>query len=311
MAAFARFARFSWAVLAANLAVIAWGALVRASGSGAGCGSHWPDCNGEIAHRPESIETAIELTHRITSGLALVLVIAQVLWAFRIFERAHPARRAAIASMALMLTEAAIGAGIVVLELVGQNASAARAGWIALHLTNTFLLVAALTLTAHHAGAPRRRTDPSGGLGWMLGASALALLLTGVAGAVTALGDTLLPAGAISGDHLLVQLRIVHPFFAVAAFLGIAVAAFSSIAMRPDPGVRRAAFALVAILAAQMLVGLVNVLLAAPIVIQLLHLVLADIAWIALVLLGARVLAAEPHTTPARDGGTSHAAPTP
>lgn len=316
------FRRYSWGVVVANLGVILWGAFVRASGSGAGCGSHWPDCNGDIVHRPESVETMIELTHRLTSGVALLLVVAQLVWALRIFARPHPARRAAIASMIFMLTEAAVGAGIVLLELVGENASAARAGWIALHLVNTFLLVAALVLTAHHAHPVVRSADSGGGVGWLVGSSLVALLVTGVAGAITALGDTLFPVGtpfsgstlaegASSTAHFLVRLRVVHPVIATATFVWLAMASALLATLRPDPRVRRAGVALVAVMTLQMIVGLVNVALLAPIPLQLVHLLLADLAWIALVLLGASALAAPRASVPVREEDPTHVAPTP
>lgn len=310
------FVRFSWGVLALNLGVILWGAFVRATGSGAGCGSHWPDCNGEIVPRAQSIETAIEFTHRATSGLALVVVIAQVVWAIRIFERTHQARRAAIASTIFVVTEAAIGAGIVLLELVGENASAARAGWIALHLVNTFLLVASLTLTPFFASRERDApVDAGGGIGWLLGIGAVALLVTGVAGAITALGDTLFPARSLaeglaadasSTAHFLVRLRIVHPLIATLAFVYLVMASGLVAMLRPSSEVRRMALALGAAMIVQMGVGLLNVALLAPVWMQIVHLLLADIAWIALVLLAASAVTAprvQPITTPIAEGG--------
>ncbi len=45
------FSRYAWGVLLWNVLVALWGAYVRATGSGAGCGSHWPTCNGEILPR--------------------------------------------------------------------------------------------------------------------------------------------------------------------------------------------------------------------------------------------------------------------
>ncbi|AKF08746.1 COX15/CtaA family protein [Sandaracinus amylolyticus] len=299
----ASFARFSWGVLAYNLGVILWGAFVRATGSGAGCGSHWPDCNGEILPRAESIETAIELTHRLTSGLALVLVLVQVGWALRLFERGHLARRAAIAGVILMLTEAALGAGIVLLEYVADDASAGRAAWMALHLVNTFLLVAALALTAWWADAERasRALDAGGGVGWYVAIGALALVVTGMAGAVTALGDTLFPSATLAEGlaadasptaHFLVRLRVIHPIVATGTFLYLVMASALISAARPDARVRRAALALVVSLAVQMGAGLLNLALLAPVWMQLVHLLLADVAWIALVLLGASALGA-------------------
>src|SRR5512133_1282716 len=113
-----RFSRFAWAVLVYNLAVVAWGAFVRASGSGAGCGRHWPMCNGVVVPRSPSAATMIEFSHRLSSGLALVLVVALAVAAFRVYPKRHAVRRAAAASVALMLTEALVGAGLVLLSLV-------------------------------------------------------------------------------------------------------------------------------------------------------------------------------------------------
>src|SRR5262249_41187531 len=67
-------ARFAWFVVAYNIAVILWGAYVRATGSGAGCGSHWPLCNGQVLPSAAQTQTLIEFTHRVTSGLSLVLM---------------------------------------------------------------------------------------------------------------------------------------------------------------------------------------------------------------------------------------------
>ena len=82
------FAAYAWAVLGFNLLVILWGAFVRATGSGAGCGSHWPLCNGEVLPRAPALATLIEFSHRLTSGVALLLVIGLVVGAWRGFPRA-------------------------------------------------------------------------------------------------------------------------------------------------------------------------------------------------------------------------------
>ena len=112
------FTRFAWGVLTLNIFVIIWGAYVRATGSGAGCGSHWPTCNGEVIPRDPSIQTMIEYSHRTTSGLALLAVTALLVVARRLFPAGHHVRRGAAASMVLILTEAAIGAGLVLFGLV-------------------------------------------------------------------------------------------------------------------------------------------------------------------------------------------------
>ena len=152
-----RLARFAWIVVAWNLVVIGWGAYVRATGSGAGCGQHWPLCNGEIVPRAPAIATLIELTHRLTSGLALLALLALVIAVWRSRPAGHPARRAAGWSMLFMLTEAGVGAGLVLFELVADNASLARALFMAVHLANTFLLLGRDDADRALAGATARR----------------------------------------------------------------------------------------------------------------------------------------------------------
>ena len=160
-----RFTRYAWLVLAANVAVVLWGAAVRATGSGAGCGRHWPLCNGEVLPRAPRLETVIELAHRLSSGVALLLVAGLAVAAFRARPPGHPARKAAALSLAFMLSEAAVGAALVLFRLVADNQSMARAMFMGTHLVNTFFLLAALTLTAHFAagGAPLRLR----GQGWL------------------------------------------------------------------------------------------------------------------------------------------------
>src|SRR5215475_5492331 len=121
------FARYAWAVLAYNIAVVLWGAYVRATGSGAGCGNRWPLCDGSAIQTAPSTAKLIEFTHRATSGIDLALVALLVVWAFRAFPKRHPARRGAVLSAAFLMTEALIGAALVLLEHVAKNASASRA----------------------------------------------------------------------------------------------------------------------------------------------------------------------------------------
>ena len=115
---------------------------------GPGCGAHWPLCDGRIIPRSLGVATVIEYSHRITSGLALLSVLALLWWVRKSMPPGHPARRGALMSVVFMLTEAAVGAGLVLFELVADNASMARALFMAVHLTNTFVLIAWLALTA-------------------------------------------------------------------------------------------------------------------------------------------------------------------
>ncbi|HYX26188.1 MAG TPA: COX15/CtaA family protein, partial [Thermoanaerobaculia bacterium] len=197
-----RFARYAWITLCCNVAVILWGTIVRATGSGAGCGSHWPLCNGVMVPRAPKIATIIEFSHRLTSGLALLLVVGLAVWAFRARPRGHGARKAALFSLGFMLSEAAVGAGLVLFKLVADNESMARAMFMATHLVNTFLLLGALALTAHFAGggAPFqvRGHRGQGALGGGIVLTLLGILVSSVSGAVAALGDTLFPATSLA-----------------------------------------------------------------------------------------------------------------
>jgi len=306
-----RLARFAWIVVAWNLAVIGWGAYVRATGSGAGCGQHWPLCNGEIVPRAPAIATMIELTHRLTSGLALLALLALVVAVWRSRPAGHPARRAAGWSMLFMLTEAGVGAGLVLFELVADNASLARALFMAVHLANTFLLLGAMTLTACwlEDGPVGMSLERRRGRAAIIGLLTLGVLVVGVSGAVAALGDTLFPATSLAHaleqdlsptSHMLLRLRVIHPTLAVIVALALIViaprlpieAGETRAGGGPglDPGLGPGTW--VALLAAlQAALGGLNVVLLAPVWLQLVHLLVADLLWIAVVLLGAATLA--------------------
>jgi len=289
--------RFPQFTLGFNLAVILWGAYVRASGSGAGCGRHWPLCNGVVVPRGARLETLVEFGHRVTSGIALALIVGLVVWAFRATEPGHRLRRAAVASLVFIVTEALIGAGLVTLGLVGQDSSLLRIVYLPLHLANTFCLIAALTLAALWADRPapvppaRQATSAVGG--WVtLGL----ILLVATTGAVTALGDTLFPVGSLGSfpaegvspaAQLLVRLRVVHPALAVLGAVVACVVGYRAISRFGSRAVERPARWLIGLSIGQLAMGTLNLLLAVPIATQLLHLLLADLMWIAAVAMTA------------------------
>ncbi|MCL4837783.1 MAG: COX15/CtaA family protein [Thermoanaerobaculia bacterium] len=294
--------RFARLVLGYNLAVILWGAVVRATGSGAGCGSHWPLCDGQVVPRADEVETLIEYSHRVTSGLALLLVLALAIATFRSRPEGDPTRLGAVLSLVLILVEAAVGAGLVLFELVADNASMARALFMAVHLVNTFLLLAALGLTVHWAaGRPALAWRPGGPARRLALLGLGATILIGASGAVAALGDTLFPpetlGGALRDDlsptaHLLVQLRIWHPLIALlgSGLLWLAAARLPRLAPEPARAARWGRSLLVLVVV-QLVVGAVNVALLAPVWLQVVHLLLADLLWLSLVWLAAEALA--------------------
>ncbi len=304
-----RFAAYTWALLTYNLVVIVWGAFVRATGSGAGCGAHWPTCNGEVIPRAPQVETMIEFTHRLSSGLVLLLVIGLVVWAYRAFPKGEPVRLGALFSLVFTITEALVGAGLVLFELVADNDSMARAWSMAIHLVNTFLLLGALTLTAWwSSGGAQVRLRAQGTVGWVLASSFLGMLLLGGSGAIAALGDTLFPAASLAEGirqdfsptaHILLQLRVWHPVIAIVVGFYLFFAVRFVAQQRHTAPTRRFARGVMVLFLVQLIAGVVNLALLAPIWMQLVHLLLADLVWIMLVLLSAAALAQPgPQTTP-------------
>ncbi|MCG3160473.1 MAG: Heme A synthase [Acidobacteria bacterium] len=303
-----RFARYAWFTLAFNLLVIVWGAYVRASSSGAGCGSHWPLCNGEVIPSSPTVKTLVEYSHRLSSGLALILVVVMLIWALRAYERKHGVRVAAALAMFFMLMEAAIGAGLVLFEYVAENQSIARALWMSAHLINTFLLVGMLSVTAWVASTDERPDFRwQGAINWLFAAALIGTLILGVSGAVTALGGTLFPVTSLAEGlkqdlsptaHVLIRLRFFHPFIAVVVSGFMILTAYLARTWRYSERVKGLSNALIALVLIQLGAGLVNLLLHAPIGLQLAHLLLSDLIWIALVLMGFSALA-QPAREPA------------
>jgi heme a synthase len=292
--------RFAWAVLAYFIAVILWGSLVRATGAGAGCGNHWPLCNGTVLQHSASANTMIEFAHRITSGLSFFSALALLVWTFAGTVRGHLARAAAVASVAFTLVEAILGALLVKLGLTAQSQSPLRPWYLALHLTNTLLLLAALTLTAHllsrrhgYLRGAIRLVAPFGAV-----AGVIVVLIVGVTGSLAALGDTLFPATSLgsalaedfsSTSGWLVRWRWTHPtiaFLASIFLIWILVRA----AQRTTHWDNRGLSALVLVLlAAQYVLGVLDVVMLAPVWLQIAHLLGADVLWAALVVLTARL----------------------
>lgn len=310
-------ARFAWLVAFYNVLVIVWGALVRASGSGAGCGNHWPLCNGQVIPVSPGFHTVIEFTHRMMTGGATFLVIGLLVWAFRATEKGHAVRWFATLSFLLLLNEAFLGALLVKLDYVTTNQSTGRVVVLAVHLSNTLLLLAALTLTARFAATAEHwrdlRETRSGG--WAA-AGVVATIAVGVSGSLAALGDTLFPASTLSeafaqdfaaGSPLLLKLRLVHPVAAViaAAFVLWLIAQSRKTQRLGDTFRVNRTGLLMALLALQFVLGAADVLLLAPAWMQLLHLLGADLYWVALILLAAETVWPEGRATVSRVAQTA------
>jgi heme A synthase len=296
-----RFARYAWGLLVYNLLVVLWGAYVRASVSGDGCGKHWPFCDGQLIPKVQRAATAIEFAHRLSSGLVLPLIFVLVIWAFVAYQKGHPARFGAALSLFFVFTEALLGAGLVLFGLVAHNDSVTRAAVMSAHLINTFMLLASLILTAWWgAGGGSLRLKGQGRVGVMIAVGLIGALILGVSGSVTALVDTLYPADNLMkalhqdmfpGVHVLIRLRLWHPVIAI--LLGIYCAVMAAYVSRQRRSDQTELFArLIGLLfCVQIAAGFLNLLLLTPIWMQLLHLLLADLLWVSLILLAANALA--------------------
>jgi cytochrome c oxidase assembly protein subunit 15 len=293
--------RFAWGVLAFFIATILWGAVVRATGSGAGCGDHWPLCNGTVMQQAPTLHTMIELSHRVSAGaIDSILVLALAVWTWRKTGAGHLARWAIGTAIFLTVTEGALGAALVKMGLTAGSRSPLRAPVEALHFSNTLLLLAALTLAAHFLGRRAgylrdkvRMTAPFVGI-----ASLAILLVVGVTGSLAALGDTLFPPSSLGAafaqdfsatSEWLVRWRWTHPTVALLASVFLIWLVVRA-ARRRSPWDNRALSALVLILLTlQYVLGILDVAFLAPVWLQILHLLGADVLWAAIVVLAARL----------------------
>lgn len=291
------FVKFAWFALAYNLVVILWGVFLRASYSGDGCGQHWLTCGGEAIPTAPQLKTVIEFSHRISTAVAGLVVLVLVVWAFLRGRKHKYVSIFAALSFLFILIEGAIGGGLVLTGNTAANWTPTRPYWTAGHLINTFVLIASLTLTAWAASKPREFRNNLWGRSAVLAAiGTIALFFVSIAGSMAALTTMLFPAETLGqgiamdfdpASHQLLRLRVLHPIAAIIAAVGIFfisgwVRANSN--KGPAQWWSRATSVLVLV---QIAFGGASLLTLAPIVMQLGHLLLADLLWIAFVLMFA------------------------
>jgi heme A synthase len=282
-----------WATLVFTLFVVIWGGYVSASGAGDGCGDSWPLCRNLLgASTPTTpVDTLVELTHRLTSGLALLAVVGLTLWSRRRFPPRHRARYWAALALFFMVVESLLGAALVIFRLVDLNVSLARALIQPVHLTNTYLLMGSLAFAAWWSG-PRRSLP---GSAHRLSTRFVVAALVGVVvlsafGTVASLASTVFPSESfldgvrndfIRDAHYLVRLRIGHP---IAALVFGGYLFWLGRRLTPERPERTPFqyYVVTGIFAAQVGVGLLDAILLAPIGLQMAHLFLAHALWLSL-----------------------------
>ncbi len=298
------FVKYAWFVLAYNIIVILWGAFLRASLSGDGCGQYWLTCGGEIVPSAPLFKTVIEFSHRLSTGLSFFAVLLLFVWAFRKFAKGSPVRKTAFASFVLIIVEALIGAGLVLTGNTAGNWTSSRPFWTTAHLITTFSLLAVLTLTTWFAqGGKPFGFNVSRKILVLLSVGVAGILLIGMSGSVAALSNMLFPSTSLAEEiardfspasHILLRLRVSHPILSitVGTFL-VVLAGWLKSQAGENVLVKRWAEGLSILILIQFASGAVTLLTHAPILMQIVHLFLADLVWIAFVLLSANVLAGQ------------------
>lgn len=303
-----KFAKYAWFVVAYNLIVILWGVFLRASLSGDGCGEHWLTCGGEVIPSAPQLKTQIEFFHRITSSLAGIIVIGLLVSAIVKWVKDKSAQnklllKMSIASLIFIIIEGALGGLLVLTGNTAANWTPTRPFWMAAHLLNTFTLIAILALTAWFASGGKSFSvlkSPRKPLILVIIAT-IAIFIVGMSGSIAALSSMLFPSSTLSEgiakdfsqtSHYLLRLRVFHPILSImtGVFL-IFLAGWFKAQAKENFGVKRWANILSILVLLQFASGAVTLLLLAPIVMQLIHLFLADAVWIAFVLMSASFLA--------------------
>jgi heme A synthase len=300
-----KFPTLAWWTLVLNVFVSLWGAVVRASGSGAGCGAHWPTCDGEIVPGLQSAAQWIEYTHRLSSGLALLAVLWMLVWAYRAYAPGHPVRKGVTLAMAFMISESLVGAMLVLFGWVEADDSLPRVYIMGVHLTNTLMLLGYIFLTAYWASG-RKNFVYRGQklLGWLHGTGGLLGLVLVVTGAIIALGDSLIHTIGLTPEQSpvvagILTMRLTHPYTSIAVgVLWMFIARYSVLARPDNEQVRKAAWALTWLIVATWAAGYVNNWLHAPTWLQVVHLLLADLFWLGIVWLSAETLSEDEPLAP-------------
>ncbi len=303
-----RFAKFAWFVLAYNIVVILWGVFLRASLSGDGCGEHWLTCGGEVVPSAPQLKTQIEFFHRITTTLAgitviILLVSAIVKWTKNKTAQNKLLLRMSLASLIFIIIEGIVGGLLVLTGNTAANWTPTRPFWMAAHLVNTFTLIAVLALTAWFASGGKPvvflKAERKTLLLILLGT--LGIFIVGMSGSLAALSSMLFPSSTLSEgiakdfsatSHYILRLRVFHPILSIltGVFL-IFLAGYLRKRDEQNLQTRRWSNILSMLVMLQFASGAVTLLMLAPIVLQLIHLFLADAVWIAFVLLAASSLA--------------------
>ena len=257
------------------------GAVVRATGSGDGCGSSWPTCNGRVIPSLNSASEQIEFSHRAISGLLLIVTIAIFIKSFN--NSVTSLQKKVINYLTFfVILEALIGAVIVLYEWVGMNSSIPRIAAVPLHLVNTFGLLAMYTIIFKLTQNPEIKI--SNLIDRKFKIITFLFILTGATGSIAALADVLFPsesfiAGIVedfdSTSEILTRLRVLHPI--VSTVLSFML--FNESKRLEDKfNLKTNQIKILVIIGVTL--GVLNVFININIFLSVVHLLVADLLWI-------------------------------
>ena len=267
--------------LTTSILSILAGAIVRATGSGDGCGASWPTCNGRVIPSLETSSEIIEFSHRSISG---VLLIVTLLLFVKSKDPDTPLLHKKLINYLtfFVLLEAAIGAVIVIYEWVGLNSSLPRIIAVPLHLVNTFALLGFYTLIFYLLRESENKL--SNFFDKRIKIAFVLFFLTGATGSITALADVLFPSASFvegfiedfdSTSEVLTRLRILHPF--VSTILSIFLFSESN-RFKKEFAIDTSTIKVLIIVG--VILGVLNVVSNIILPLSILHLLLADLLWI-------------------------------
>lgn len=276
------FKRYSGFLVGYCILTILWGAFVRISGSGNGCGEHWPLCQGILIPESALLKTWIEFFHRIKSGLFGIFIVIQTILAFRWYPKGI-VRTLATLTLVVTIVEALLGALLVIGGYVDTDASVSRLIVMTLHLINTLILLGLLTLLWQSTSCKTPSySAPARPYCFII----FIFLFLAITGAWAALSSTLFPSESLHGgliddfsstSHLLVRLRIIHPLSAI--FFGAVVFYLSSLVQHTLDRKR-----FLACFAVHLLIGMTTLLTLSPTILKIVHLFTADLSWVLLLI---------------------------
>lgn len=282
------YARFAFFLLLYTILVIIWGAWVRISHSGDGCGDTWPLCQGRLIPEAERAKTWIEYAHRLMSGLYGWVVLFFYWKVRKNFPKGSALRRATGWVVIFMISEALLGAKLVLFKLVGSNDTPYRAFVMALHQVNSMLLTGATTLAFLNANAEAGVDVGKKFVEKKTVALAALFLLITVFGAFAALSGTLFPSASLmegfwadvaDNSHYLVKLRGLHPLLAI--LIGGSMMGFYwwKAQSSADEQVQKAAGQAALAMLIGIAFGISTLLALSPVWMKLTHLALAHTMW--------------------------------